>query len=357
MTSDELGGKRFDQILLDEPIRKALYQNDITLNNFHEHEEELKKLFPGDREYLAFIDSYFTNRGILSYREFLREPQRFDLFLHPRYIQQSPHIHDFYEIKYLVSGSGTVHVGQDLFFLKESDICLIAPYVPHSSEVYSDEATMINLVIPPEHLNALFPRIMDFPNDLRLWFSPEFSLQASHCCMICKTEGDSEIRQAVTSMLAFFSGEESSRSLAGIRKAEAALEQVFLRILELKAEKAENRLEYKPADNAALSSLLSFLRTHLCDASLDKAAAFLHFSAPYTSRYIKKQTGYTFQMILLILRMEEAAKLLRETDWPVEQIARSVGLSGKTNFYRQFKSFYGVNPAVFRLEAKKGAAP
>lgn len=47
-------------------------------------------------------------------------------------------------------------------------------------------------------------------------------------------------------------------------------------------------------------------------------------------------------MILLIFRMEEAAQLLRETDWPVDRISNEVGLSGKTNFYKQFKSIYTV---------------
>ena len=53
-------------------------------------------------------------------------------------------------------------------------------------------------------------------------------------------------------------------------------------------------------------------------------------------------------MLLLILRMEQAAKLLKETDWPVDQIANEVGMSGKTNFYKQFRSFYGMSPAEFR---------
>ena len=59
-------------------------------------------------------------------------------------------------------------------------------------------------------------------------------------------------------------------------------------------------------------------------------------------------------MLLLILRMEKAAELLKRTDWPVDQIAAEVGLSGKTNFYRQFKNLYGMSPAIFRAEEQDG---
>ena len=55
-------------------------------------------------------------------------------------------------------------------------------------------------------------------------------------------------------------------------------------------------------------------------------------------------------MLLLILRMEKATELLKGTNWPIDQIAAEVGLSGKTNFYRQFKNFYGMSPAMFRAE-------
>ena len=205
MASKEFAGKRFDRVFLDEPVRKVLYEKNITLSNYSEHEKELREIFPCEKDYHDFITAYFTSKNILSYQEFLKEPFRFDLYPHPRYILQEPHIHDFYEMKYMMRGNGTVHIGKELLFLKESDLCLIAPYVAHSSEIYSDEATMINLVIPVEHLQDLFPRVMSFQNDLSAWFSPEYRIQADNCFLICETEQDYEIKQAFTSLLAFYS--------------------------------------------------------------------------------------------------------------------------------------------------------
>ena len=339
---------RFARIMIDEPLRKYLYENEITLDNYRQHESELKKRFPDEESYQAFIRAYLTNSGILSYRQFLKVPQRIDLFLHPRYIQQKPHIHDFFEIKYLLKGSGTVHIASDLIFLKESDLCLISPYVPHSSEIYSDDAVMLNIVLPAEHLKDLLPRVMSFPNPFQRFLSPDASLAADPPFLYCGTKHDSAINTLVTSMLDYYS-DPKTRTISGNLMTEAALEQIFLRVLaiHLPEEKKEDQFSQ---DNQTLSAMTAYIREHLQNVSLSNVSELLHFSPSYTSRMIKKKTGYTFQMLLLILRMEKAAELLKKTDWPVEQIAAEVGLSGKTNFYRQFKIFYGMTPSMFRTE-------
>lgn len=64
-------------------------------------------------------------------------------------------------------------------------------------------------------------------------------------------------------------------------------------------------------------------------------AGALHFSAAYVSHIVKRQTDYAFQM-LLIMRMEAATRLLRQTKMPADQIAASVGLTGKTSFYGKY---------------------
>ncbi len=340
---------RFSQIILDEPLRKFLYENAITPNNYTGHREELRALFPDEVACDRFIRSYLTPVGMLSYRQFLKSPQHMDLFLHPRYIQQALHIHDFIEIKYLLSGSGTVHAGKELLFLQEGDFCFIPPYAPHSSEIYADESTMINLVVPIEHVHALFPRLMSFDNPLQHFFGSELMLRPASGFLHIHSGGDAAIRNLMRQLLDYFSG--AHRSPSGEIWAESALEQSFLRLVVLQEGRPGSRLRLTDEDRR-IHAMVDYIRANLQVVTLADVAASFHFSQPYTSRYIKAKTGYTFQMILLISRMEEAAHLLRETDWPVEQIASEVGLSGKTNFYKQFKSFYGMNPAAFRNETR-----
>lgn len=48
------------------------------------------------------------------------------------------------------------------------------------------------------------------------------------------------------------------------------------------------------------------------------------------------------------LRMEEARRLLEETDWEVGRVAAEVGCGSLSTFCREFKARYGQSPGKFR---------
>ena len=342
-------GEEYERVLTDEPLRKYLYEHHITADNYPRHEAELRGLFPSAEAWKSFVRQYLTSTALLSYHEFLNDGQRWDLFPHPRYIQQDFHMHDFFEMKYQLAGSGTVFVDSHTLFLRKSDICIIAPYVPHRNEVYSDDASMVNLVIPAEFLPQLFPRLMGFPNGFRDFFGVASDGEPTNRRWLhLDTGGDEQIRQIVANALACFM-EGGQRSRLRSLCLEADLERLFLIVLALQP-------NFQREDSAAgtrdrmMAQIVDYIQGHLQEASLADVAALLHFSPAYASRLIKRQTGFSFQMLLLTMRLEAAARQLRQTDLSVDQIAANVGLTGKTNFYEKFRSIYGVNPGAFRSQ-------
>ncbi len=76
----------------------------------------------------------------------------------------------------------------------------------------------------------------------------------------------------------------------------------------------------------------------------------LSFSSIYLSRVIKKATGYTFLELLNGLRVQEAARLLRETPESFVRITERVGAADSRYFGRVFKRAYGVAPSAYRRE-------
>lgn len=50
--------------------------------------------------------------------------------------------------------------------------------------------------------------------------------------------------------------------------------------------------------------------------------------------------------------MERAARLLRETEDSIAQIARSVGYGSQSRFTAAFKEYFGVSPTEYRNESK-----
>ena len=219
MTYTEKAGSRFDQIFIDEPLRKFLYENEITLDNYLSHQEELKKLFPDENSYQAFLHSYLSSSGIISYRQ----------------------------------------------FLKESDLCLISPYVPHSSEIYSDDAVMVNLVLPAEHLQALLPHVMSYPNTFQRYFSSDQALSAEQRFLHCSTKQDPEISRLFRSLLDYYS-KKKGRTVPGNLLTETFFEQIFLYVLSLQPteeEKQRGRITGEktlriPADLSAKKQAIPF---------------------------------------------------------------------------------------------------
>ncbi len=94
--------------------------------------------------------------------------------------------------------------------------------------------------------------------------------------------------------------------------------------------------------------ITGYIETHILDASLDDLATQLGYSAVYTSGLVKKLTGKTFSELLQEKRCVVAAKLLKETDMPIDEIIYSVGYENESFFRRIFKERYGESPLRYR---------
>ena len=53
--------------------------------------------------------------------------------------------------------------------------------------------------------------------------------------------------------------------------------------------------------------------------------------------------------------MTEAARLLLQTEEPVYEIARKVGMGNLTSFYHSFETRYGMLPNAYRQQNRSGA--
>jgi len=66
---------------------------------------------------------------------------------------------------------------------------------------------------------------------------------------------------------------------------------------------------------------------------------------------LKTAVGRTFPAHVNELRLTESARLLRETDRTVAEIAAAVGVSNVPHFHRMFKARYGATPKEWRSQA------
>ena len=73
-----------------------------------------------------------------------------------------------------------------------------------------------------------------------------------------------------------------------------------------------------------------------------------HLSPAHFSREFRRTFGETPHQYLLTRRLERAAELLRNTDWPVADICLAVGLTSVGSFTTSFRRAYGTPPTAYR---------
>ncbi len=83
--------------------------------------------------------------------------------------------------------------------------------------------------------------------------------------------------------------------------------------------------------------------------SLAACADELKFHKSTLSRKFAKEAGEPFSEALLKMRIEEAKRLLTETDLPVAEVSKSAGFTHSTYFSRRFKEETGMTPYQFRM--------
>ena len=84
--------------------------------------------------------------------------------------------------------------------------------------------------------------------------------------------------------------------------------------------------------------------------SLTDVAKYIHTNTAYLSRVFKKEMGIGVSEYMNRLRMEQAARLLRETNIRVSDVAEKVGIEDARYFSSLFKRYTGTSPSLYRKE-------
>ncbi|NHN32972.1 helix-turn-helix domain-containing protein [Paenibacillus agricola] len=88
------------------------------------------------------------------------------------------------------------------------------------------------------------------------------------------------------------------------------------------------------------------------DISQDQCARSFGISRTHLSKLFKKFQQISFSDYVTQVRIEQAKKMLRETNIPVADISEKVGYLHTQNFIRVFKKNEGITPGQFREEGK-----
>ena len=111
---------------------------------------------------------------------------------------------------------------------------------------------------------------------------------------------------------------------------------------------------YTPANEKKISYVeeaLRYIESNYAHAvNIQVIASYLNIERTYLYRLFKDITGSSPQEYLLDFRIRRACSLLKDTELPVNDIARSVGYDNALYFSRLFRQKKGRTPTQYRKE-------
>ncbi|GAA3409193.1 AraC family transcriptional regulator [Paenibacillus hodogayensis] len=104
-----------------------------------------------------------------------------------------------------------------------------------------------------------------------------------------------------------------------------------------------------------IAEITGYIQTHYAEPlTLSHLSETFYISPYYLSRVFKEVSGFSFVEYVNHVRMKEAQRLLRETDWKVQRIAEAVGFESIAYFGRVFKEEVQLSPLQYRSMKRGG---
>ena len=86
------------------------------------------------------------------------------------------------------------------------------------------------------------------------------------------------------------------------------------------------------------------------DLKLENIGKMFNYNSAYLGKIFKKEIGEGFNDVLNSIRIDNAKRLLNDTDLKVYQVSEAVGYNNIDYFYLKFKKYVGVSPKEFKNE-------
>ena len=117
----------------------------------------------------------------------------------------------------------------------------------------------------------------------------------------------------------------------------------------LKQEEKVENLDMKDNNDALMDRVMMIINEHLQDPDfkVEKLADMVGVSRAHLHRKMKEITGIPTGDFIRDLRLEQAARLLKEKKTNVTQVAYTVGFNNPTYFSTAFKRHFGMPPTEY----------
>ncbi|WP_103866740.1 AraC family transcriptional regulator [Aquimarina sp. I32.4] len=249
------------------------------------------------------------------------------------------HQHEEIQISFIVSGEGSMIVGDTIAEYTPGDILIFGCNVPHvlKSAPSLMESYMISLFFTRESFGTVFFDLPEF-FDLSGFF-----------------------KDLVYGIKVFSEKEKLKELFFEIVEKQEKLDRfiVFLKILKILKEAKTKTISsfvskraYTDNEGKRMGKVFQVVMNEFHrDFSLQEIADLTHMTPNAFCRYFKQRTNKTFFQFLIEIRVEHACRLLsRERETTISEISYRCGFKNVSNFNRKFKVIKGMTPSSYKQQ-------
>ena len=259
------------------------------------------------------------------------------------------HTHGFLELVYVTGGSATHYIGEVSYPIGRGDLLFINYGQAHTFSS-QEGVEYVNLLLRPEFIAGELIHSENAFEMLALSQFEEFGGAGDeHPTKVTFTgEALLEVEFLIRHMIAEYDGRAPGFKTALKGYTYVLLTKVFRRMQEGDGANVLRHISRITPD------ILKYIEENCFEnLTLSEMARKCYYNHSYFSRVFKEAYGKTLTEYKNEKRVQEAMRLLAETDLTVEDIMRRVGYGAKKQFYQQFKRIAGITPAEYRRQSKK----
>lgn len=272
-----------------------------------------------------------TNFEIYHYKD--DEPINIDL-----------HHHDFFEIFFFLSGDVTYIVESKQYTLLPGDVLLINPTELHQPKFGKSSQPYERIVLWMR--KSYLEKFSSGKDNLSECFE---SMDQNHSNLL---RIDTQRQRNLLKLLNVIIFENDNNQYGSEALVMCCIGQLLVEINRLIRETPHL---YKPLDksSALVNDVVAHINEHYSEKiTLESLASTFYLSKYHLSHEFNRLVGTSIYRYIIQKRLSIAKQMLSENLAPMD-VYQKCGFGDYANFYRAFKTEYGISPKEFQLEMKK----